>query len=356
VTPPNEGRTRPVIVHATEAMGGGVQSAIAAYTGLLDDYEHVVLGRPRDAEATHAFGSNVSVRTTAGRLDQYLRWIRRMIIDIDPDVVHIHSSLAGAARLIIPRRYRTIYSPHCFSFERRDIGSTKRAAYRIAETVFAQRTSAFVAVSPHEESLCRRLNPRALSVFVPNVVESDDLGETPRRTDTVVMTGRIGPQKDPALFESIARQVASDVEFVWVGDGDDRERERLRASGVNVTGWLSPREVARTVREAALYVHTGAWEASPIASMEAAAAGTPVIARDIPTMRSLGYVTSGPDAATLASSVDRFFADDIFAADVRQRSAAVAHAFSAGDARRRLLQAYGLGASATTHVDARPRP
>jgi glycosyltransferase involved in cell wall biosynthesis len=334
-------RARPLIVHATEAMGGGVQSAIAAYTNLLSDCDHIVLGRPRSSESTYGFGPNVTVRAREGGLAEFLRWLRSTIKEVNPDVVHIHSSLAGALRLMPVRGVRVVYSPHCFSFERRDVGRVKREAYKLAEALFARRTDAFVAVSPHERDLCESLNSRAEAIYVPNIVKPGPAVRL-RRVHRVVMTGRIGPQKDPSFFAAVARQSVTPIEFMWVGDGEESDRGRLLECGVTITGWLSPSRVLEIVRDSALYLHTGAWEASPIASMEAAVSGTPVLTRDIPTMRSLGYAVAGSTPAVAASAVDRFFDDDAFAGNVRALTRQVASAFSEDQARQRLLLAYNV--------------
>src|SRR6185295_18437782 len=88
------------------------------------------------------------------------RSLRAAVADVRPDVVHLHSSMAGALGRLqppLPGRPAVVYSPHCFAFERRDILRERRWAYRLAEFVLARRTDAFICVSPHEAQLARNL-------------------------------------------------------------------------------------------------------------------------------------------------------------------------------------------------------
>ncbi|MGG7508904.1 glycosyltransferase [Plantibacter sp. YIM 135249] len=360
----NQDNTPLRIVHATEAMGGGVQSAIAAYARLLGDSQQFVLGRPRSQEATYTLPEHAELRTFEGSLPAYLLWVRRMVIEIRPDVVHLHSSLAGLARTVLPRGTRIVYSPHCFAFERTDVSALQRSAYRLAERALAVRKQTFVAVSPHEAELCLALAPRGRGrvEYVPNVASEGSIREpfgnpaatapaadanTGARAGTVVMTGRIGPQKLPRLYADAAELSSSDAEFVWIGDGDTEDRAYLESRGVRVTGWLTPSDVVDTVSSAELYLHTGAWEAAPISIVEAATAGTPVLTRSLPTLQSLGYADAGIDAASVAASVDRYFADEPFRAGVAAQTHAAISRASVDDARESLLRAYGSPISAT---------
>lgn len=357
------------IVHATEAMGGGVQSAIAAYARLLGDSHQFVLGRPRSQEATYTLPEHAELRTFEGSLPAYLLWVRRMVIEIRPDVVHLHSSLAGLARTVLPRGTRIVYSPHCFAFERTDVSELKRTAYRLAERALATRKQTFVAVSPHEAELCLALTPRGRGrvEYVPNVASDGSIrepGATPStsadavtvdRVGTVVMTGRIGPQKLPRLYADAAELSSSDAQFIWIGDGDGEDRAYLESRGVRVTGWLTPSDVIDTVASAELYLHTGAWEAAPISIVEAATAGTPVLTRTLPTLQSLGYADAGIDATSVAASVDRYFADEQFRAGVAAQTHAAIGRASVDDARESLLRAYGSPISAPNERARAPR-
>lgn len=328
------------ILHVTEAMGGGVQNAISKYTRLLSSDHHIVFGRPRPGESAGEFSTNTRVIEYSGSLLSYLLRVRALIKSELPDVVHIHSSFAGLARLLAPTTSPLVYSPHCYAFERRDKSQAWQKLLRMVEQVLAVRTQTLVAVSPHEAKLGSVLNARMPVHFVPNTVPEMSARISKGERPSVTMVGRIGPQKDPVLFAEVAELVGGKIDFVWVGDGDTAMKERLLGAGVRVSGWVSPEQARREVAASHLYVHTGAWEAAPISAIEAATLGTPVIARAIPTMSSLGYYTVAEPAHRIADSVRAFFSDPTYKQQVTEMTEAVARKHSVEDARMILARAY----------------
>ena len=141
----------------------------------------------------------------------------------------------------------------------------------------------------------------------------------------VVTIGRVLAQKDPKLYAEVAELVTkfADVQFCWIGDGDAASVRTLEASGVEVTGWLSPQKVQERLNQSHLYLHTASWEGAPFATVEAAAMGIPVISRDIPSMRSLGYAMGGTTAEELALSVGTFISSRQYSQRVRSVTAEV---------------------------------
>ncbi|BCW64201.1 glycosyl transferase [Arthrobacter sp. StoSoilB22] len=328
------------VLHVTEAMGGGVQNAISKYTHLLASDQHIVFGRPRPGESAGEFAANTRVIEYSGSLINYLLKVRTLVKSERPDVVHIHSSFAGLARLLAPTTSPLVYSPHCYAFERRDKSRVWQKALRLAEQILAVRPQTLVAVSPHEARLGSLLNSRMPVHFVPNAVPKMSAAVGKDERPSVTMVGRIGWQKDPNLFAEVAELVGGNIDFVWVGDGDPEMKKRLLEAGVRVSGWVSPEQARRKVAASHLYVHTGAWEAAPISAIEAATLGTPVIARAIPTMSSLGYYTVAEPAHRIAESIRTFFSDPGHKQLVTEMTEAVARKHTVEDARRILVSAY----------------
>lgn len=328
------------ILHVTEAMGGGVQNAISKYTHILDSSEHIVLGRPRNGEASGEFSAGTRVLEFHGNLLKYLQHIVKVAKYESPDIVHLHSSMAGLSRALLPPSVAIAYSPHCYAFERRDKSPLYRAVLWLAEWMLAQRKQVLVAVSPHEATLGRQLNPRMPVHYVPNVLIDGVEHSSVTAAKTVSMVGRIGEQKDPLLFAAIANELGHELDFLWIGDGDPVLKQKLTSSGVQVSGWVSPSKARQLVSSSALYLHTGSWEAAPISAMEAAAVGVPVIARGIPTMDSLGYFTAPESAAALTAAVRDFFGDPVSRRRVTEQTELLARGLSQDDAKQKLTAAY----------------
>ena len=333
------------VLHVTEALGGGVQSAIANYVDGLPEVEHALFSRAREGQATYTWSRRVAHEDYVGGLPGFFRRLVRKVREERPDVVHLHSSFAGAARAVLPRGTAVVYSPHCYAMERRDLPPVARATYRAVEFALARRTHAVVAVSPREAEISRSLSSRVATAIAlnPAPFEPPARGARPVPSDPaeVVMVGRISRQKDPGLFAAVARASPGvPWRFVWIGDGDPAARDDLARAGVEVTGWTDPAHAARRVAAARLYLHSAAWEGGPLSTVEAATLGTPVLARDIPSMRSLGYALAGERPDQLAGAVARYFGDPVYAREVARATAAVAAASSPAAMSEAVRRAY----------------
>ena len=319
------------VLHVTEALGGGVQSAIVNYIDHLPEVEHAVYSRARGGQSTYSWSRPVSHESYTGGLGGFFVRLVRKVRQERPDIVHLHSSFAGAARAVLPLGTAVVYSPHCYAMERRDLGAVPRAGFAAVEWLLARRTRAVVAVSPREAELSRRLNARVQVAVALNPAPFEAPASRAPSSDPaeVVMVGRISPQKDPGLFAAVAAATRdAPWRYVWIGDGDPDARAELVRAGVEVTGWTPPEQAAERVARARLYLHSAAWEGGPLSTIEAATLGTPVLARDIPSMRSLGYAVAGEQPVQLADAVRRYFADRAYAQQVARRTAAVSQVSS----------------------------
>ena len=297
------------VLHVTETFSAGTGTAIIGYARAIRDQgvQSWLLAQDRGSGLLEELGESspfVRAQIVSPGLSNLWRAIGSSVEELRPDIVHLHSSLAGGVgriRLGLNREPAVVYSPHGFAFERRDISRMHRWAYRQAELVLARRTSAFVCVSPHEAELARRFASDAKVVQVLNclppigISSRDQPGAPlapPRGADDptmrVVTVGRVVAQKDPEMYAEIvqALRAGGPVEATWVGDGP--ARAALEDSGVAVTGWLPVCEVPGVVAGHTVYVHTAGWEAAPpIAVIDAMAAGLVVVVRRNPAYQSV---------------------------------------------------------------------
>lgn len=285
------------VLHVTEAMGGGITSALAAYARSTPDVDHhLVFCERGDFRTGQSLEENFASISNVGRGPRALyRAIPEALKRVRPDILHLHSAWAGAVGRLRSPRVPIIYTPHSFFFERANLSVIPRATARQIERLLAGRTSIAACVSPYETELAQGLGMRAQ--YVPNEAGQlpPDLvrawgGERARRE--VVTVGRLSAQKDPAFFLQVVRDVRArgvDVQWVWAGDGDDECKTQLQSLGVEVTGWAARDVTLNRVATSSLYLHTAAWEGSPMTLLEAEEIGVPIVARSIPALVSMGY-------------------------------------------------------------------
>ncbi|WP_435768499.1 glycosyltransferase family 4 protein [Nocardioides sp. SYSU DS0651] len=333
------------VLHVVESLGGGVLSSVLAMVDATPGLDHHLAFWPRRAHADTGdrLTSFDSVRELPRRPLAAVRRLRHLVRELAPTAVHAHSSYAGILARAVDLDVDVVYSPHCFAFERRDLGPAARAALHRVERALVERTSVLVACSPFEAELAVQLGHRRV-VTVPNrALHPPEVRARFSAAPRVVTVGRIGPQKDwrhlltvkGYLEEVLHHRVA----WEWLGGGDRAAEQRLRSQGVTVAGWLPRDEVMQRLGEAQIYVHTAAWEAAPISMLEAAEVGLPIAARGIDTLTSLGVPGTVGTAADLAARIVRLHDPATWSAE-QQRSLAFAAAHSAGRQRERLHEAY----------------
>ncbi|GGM18762.1 hypothetical protein GCM10010102_12900 [Promicromonospora citrea] len=310
------------ILHVTDRYSGGVGRAVDRITELVPEAEHHLLSS--GVESTDGRGAYAGTAALPDGAAARVRAVRAAVGELAPDVVHAHSSWAGLYTRVLRLPVPVVYQPHCYWFERPDLPGPLRRAVRAAERWLATHGSVVAAVSPHEERLARSLGARHV-VRVPNApsgaaVRRAGAGRAaPRGTPagavrTVATTGRVVAQKDPdflARTARAARAAGAPLAFRWLGDGDPALVRRLTDAGVEVTGWLGADEVVRELAACDVYLHSAVYEGFPIAVLDAARVGLPVVVRAIPAFEGSG-LTAVATPQEAAAAVRSAAEDELF--------------------------------------------
>jgi len=217
----------------------GADSGLRAALDSLRDADVDV----RECHIPHAVGF--------GDIAAVLR-LRAILRATGPDVIHLHSSKAGAVgRLAVMAGMRqpVIYTPHA-------TGAHLGWTYALAEWVLGRtRTDLCIAVSQSEGRDLRRFRvvPESRIREVVNGIDAEAVREfarglnPPPASVDVTVCARVTSQKDPlaaAKASAHVLQVRPKTRFRWVGDGDMRDRfeAALRGLGIrsswDITGWV----------------------------------------------------------------------------------------------------------------------
>ncbi|PJI54022.1 hypothetical protein CTI14_20595 [Methylobacterium radiotolerans] len=187
------------------------------------------------------------------------------------------------------------------------------------------------------------LNPNARRVLVPNVPTVRPSGNISNgRQRSVVMVGRIGPQKDPEYYVALKQEVTSvdpAVNFIWVGDGNARQKSNLEDAGVTVTGWLDDAALVAELEAAGIYAHSARYEGFPLSVLDAAACGLPVVARAIPAFDG-SPVAQFPSVASHAEAIVRYFSSSTGTSDLAGLNAKLLDVMNSETHRQALLKLY----------------
>ena len=271
----------------------GSPQQYAQYATALPEAEHI-LAAP-SSEWSEPYGIDAEFAAVCV-LPKHWReaWavVRKLVSSGSFDIVHAHSSYAGAMLRTLPCPGLLVYSPHALALLAPRYSSVWLAGQ--AEWLLGLRAATIAAVSDDEARRVRRLSPRSRVVLLNNrpTIPAHRIARfnDPLR---VVGCGRLTRQKHPEFFARVAHLSASaghSFSFTWLGDGALHYRRLLQRSGVTVTGWLGPAEVSRQLERSTVLLHTALYEGCSFALLDAAAIGLPVIGRPVPGVAELGWV------------------------------------------------------------------
>lgn len=264
----------------------------------------------------------------ARALTSLISMLRRTPVDL----VHCHSAKAGVIGRIAAIATRTprVYSPHCFPFVG-PWGLPRRAFSTGVERALGPSTDAIVCVADQERRLAleKHIAPAARLHVVHNGADACGDAELDQelhdfRGDGVLAATMsvLRPQKAVHDFVAAAPAILAavpDARLAVIGDGDLRGELEEQARSLGLGGRLRffpfRPPAWRQLKSLDLYVLPSAWEAFPIAILEAMACGVPQVATDVGgTGEALadgetGLLVPPGDPAALAGGVIRLLRD-----------------------------------------------
>ncbi len=267
-----------------EAFGGGVFTYVSQLCNDMADDFDVYLAyslRPQTPKNYRDFLNKrvhlVEMKTVGvkGLMDlksdfAAIRELRQIEKDVKPDVIHLHSSVAGGlGRLAYKGKNNTVvYTPHGYAHIL--MGPGKRSkVYKFAEKILGNRALTLTCCESEDEE-AKKFSKR--TAYVETGVNLADLsasldGIKPVKNDkfTVFTLGRACVQKQPFLFNKIAGLVP-EAQFIWIGNGE-LENE-LTASNIKVTGWKPRKEALAMAKGADAFVLCSLGEAIAMSLIE----------------------------------------------------------------------------------------
>jgi len=286
------------ILHVCESLIGGPASyleEILPYQIQQFGVDKVTLLAPASQREFVASSINCAVETyvrTGRNLRSILALasaIRTNIKRHNPDVVHLHSSLAGAiGRLMIRRmrhRPRVVYCAHCWAFDRpRQTAMTQ--LWALLERKLSRLADAIVNISPHEEPLLRRagFSLKNTKLIVSGITDLTRLPDAPALSTApagplrLLFVGRLDLQKGiDLLLRDFALLKPGRATLTLVGAKIVDNRDLVIPPEVKLLGWVPRETLPAMFGNFDAVVMPSRWEGMPLLAIEALRSGRPLI-------------------------------------------------------------------------------
>jgi glycosyltransferase involved in cell wall biosynthesis len=216
--------------------------------------------------------------------------VYRLVRRQPPNIVHIHSTFAGAAirplLALLHAHTAVVFCPHGWAFFR-DLSPLKRLLVQRFERLWSHWCQAIVCVSRHERLSAVQVGiPSEKLVVVQNGLPRQRpqaeplLLEWPQGARRLLFVGRFDRQKGvDVLFEAL-RQLGADAFAYIVGDSLRTTLDVLPANA-RCAGWMAPPALESYYRSAEVIVMPSRWEGFPLVALEAMRAGLAIIATNV---------------------------------------------------------------------------
>lgn len=247
------------IMMVCEAFGGGVFTYVSQLCNdMVDNFEVYLIYsvRPQTPKNYKTFLDekiHLIELEKFGDLKHAFRTIKKLKKiekDVNPDIIHLHSSLAGGMGRIAFKNKNVIYTPHGYAHILMGAGY-KSKMYKMAEKLLGNRALTLTCCESEDEE-AKKFSKK--TAYIETGVNLSDLSATldsiePTKNNrfTVFTLGRACVQKQPHIFNKIA-ELVPEAKFLWIGNGE-LENE-LKASNIEVTGW-KPRKEALSIAKGA---------------------------------------------------------------------------------------------------------
>ena len=312
---------------------GGVEAVVGHLAGELCGHGHqVTVYAQRPRRSSYPAQHDYSVR-------RFADWTNSRRFPVAPglaralwrdrglfDVIHAHSFHAVPAMMAasVPG-VPLVFTPHFHAVGHTRAASILHLVYDPLATLVFRRADKVTCVSVAESELLLRrypfVEPR-LSIIPLGADIQALLGAEPFDTDrpVVLIAGRLEAYKRVAVAIRAFAALRNDAQLVICGTGPHRQAlERLVwelgiVAKVSFRGLVSDTELRRWQRTATSTVSLSAREAFGLVLLEAAVAGSWIVASDIPAHAELANRVGGadarmvvvaPDVAAVTAALDR---------------------------------------------------
>ena len=197
-----------------------------------------------------------------------IKELRQIRDTVKPDIIHLHSSVAGGLGRLAYKGNNVLYTPHGYAHILMGPGK-KSKLYKFAEKMLGNRALTLTCCESEDEE-AKKFSKR--TAYIETGVNLSDLsasldGIEPVKNEkfTVFTLGRACVQKQPQVFNEIAKLVP-EARFIWIGNGE--LENVLDVPNMEVTGWKPRKEALAMAKGADAFILCSLGEAIAMSLIE----------------------------------------------------------------------------------------
>ena len=268
------------ILMVCECLASGVGTYVTQLCNDMCDVFDIYLAYSTRIQTENGFKSNLNSKVKMievknfGSLKHILKTIkqlRNIEEEIKPDIIHLHSSIAGGIGRIAfkGKKNKVIYTPHGYAHILMG-KNLKTKLFEIFERILGKTNTMTLTCCESENEVAKKLCKETF--YIETGVNIDDLSKVLDEVETienkdfsVYMLGRICTQKQPKLFNKIA-EALPEVKFYWIGAGD--LDKYLTAPNIEVIGWKNRKEALALAKGMDVFILCSLGEAISMSLIE----------------------------------------------------------------------------------------
>lgn len=293
------------ILHVSEAPLGGVisclQELVRSQVRLDIESLEVIMPEINVAEFDGIESDKLRLtpfrhsRGSARSLLQMARLSLARAQETRPDIIHVHSTIAGAVvrlcRPFLPRTTRIIYCPHGWAFQRED-SAAKNYAIALLERMLSPLSDRILCVSSYE-----KIGATAVGISDKRTVVIEN-GVSPRSIDNrervggahkvIAFAGRFDRQKGFHTYVEVMRRLGDEARGFAIGRPIVSNANPIDIpDNVEILGWQPRERVFQLYGQADVLLMPSRWEGFPLVALEAMQARTAVWATRVGGLRDI---------------------------------------------------------------------
>lgn len=208
----------------------------------------------------------------------------------EPDIVHVHSTFPGVyTRFPTALHPHIVYTPHGWSFLKKDSSVAVRWAYGHIERLLAKQARAVMCMSFQELDRAVALGLPAARLWMihtgikdqPNAGMMGEAEATSRSAGLQIgFFGRLDYQKGADLLPGLASQLAPGAMLHLFGTEVRGRQFQADHPQIRKHGWVAHHDLAAHMAQMDVIVIPSRWEGFSLTALEALRAGVPIVVSD----------------------------------------------------------------------------